>query len=408
MKRLLRSKTIGAILGFIAAAPIIALANISLSSSGAVSVGGTISGGTNNRFVVSDGSAFIQTPDSLIANVSGTGNFVYTFLKSPTGGSATSNAINLTGTNPAVLTAAFNYINLQLTGAGSSGQSLSGINIDHLAGFTGAAEVAAIRISQSNTATGNPSYGIRVLLTSGAAAAGNASIYGETNTGSNSSAIRGSILNFSGNQTAGWFSLGAIAPPAGIYPFGASNGTQAQDICRLYDNITLKIQCLDGGHLALLNMSNATATMALETDAQARTTTHSYTWSNAQVVALGAVTVGDITVATIPAKTRVKNAYVVITGAAVGPATVTVSCGDAIGGTPFINYVVASDAKAAANTVYGDAVAERGTSIDVEWYYLPSYTATTLVTCHFISSGANLNTVTGSTGRVIIETELLP
>ena len=98
----------------------------------------------------------------------------------------------------------------------------------------------------------------------------------------------------------------------------------------------------------------------------------------------------------------------VITGQAAGPTTVTVSCGDAIGGTPFINYTVALDAKVAANTVYGDAVAERGTSLDVEFYYLPSYTATTLVTCHFISTGANLSTVTGSTGRVILETATLP
>jgi hypothetical protein len=138
------------------------------------------------------------------------------------------------------------------------------------------------------------------------------------------------------------------------------------------------------------------------------TSTSSYTWSNAQVAALGATTTGDITVATLPAKTQVLDAMVVITGTAAGPTTVTVSCGDAIAGTPFINYVVASDAKVAANTVYGDAVAERGTSIDTEFWYLPSYTATTLVTCHFISSGGNLSTVTGSTGRVILTTRLLP
>jgi hypothetical protein len=150
------------------------------------------------------------------------------------------------------------------------------------------------------------------------------------------------------------------------------------------------------------------STMTAETTGYLRTVTSSYTWTNAQVVALGAALTGDINVATLPAKTQVLDALVVITGAAAGPTTVTVSCGDAVGGTPFINYVVASDAKAAANTVYGDAAAERGTSIDTEFYYLPSYTGTTLVTCHFISTGANLNTVTGSTGRVILTTRLLP
>lgn len=150
------------------------------------------------------------------------------------------------------------------------------------------------------------------------------------------------------------------------------------------------------------------ATMTAETTGRFATGTSSYTWTNAQVVALGATTAGDITVATLPAKTQIVDAILVITGAAVGPTTVTVSCGDAIAGTPFINYIVASDAKAAANTVYGDAAAERGTSIDVEYYYLPSYTATTLITCHFISTGANLSTVTGSTGRLILTHRLLP
>jgi len=124
--------------------------------------------------------------------------------------------------------------------------------------------------------------------------------------------------------------------------------------------------------------------------------------------ALGAGTTGDVTVATLPAKTQLTNAYVVITEAAAGPNTLTVSCGDANDGTPFAGYVVPSDAKAGVSTVYGDAVGERGASIDTEFYYLPSYTATTLVTCHFISTGANLSTVTGSTGRVILETALIP
>jgi hypothetical protein len=150
------------------------------------------------------------------------------------------------------------------------------------------------------------------------------------------------------------------------------------------------------------------ATMTAETTGSLRDFSHSYTWSNAQVVALGAALTGNITVATLPAKTQVLDAMVVITGAGAGTTTLTVSCGDAIAGTPFINYVVASDAKAAANTVYGDAVAERGTSIDTEFWYLPSYTATTLVTCQFISTGANLDQVTGSTGRVILTTRLLP
>ena len=150
------------------------------------------------------------------------------------------------------------------------------------------------------------------------------------------------------------------------------------------------------------------STMTASITAQLKTTTHAYAWTNAMVVTLGAALTGDINVVTLPAKTQIDNAYLVIDTAAGGVTTLTVSCGDAIGGTPFINYIVASDAKAAANTVYGDAVAERGTSIDVEFYYLPSYTATTLVTCHFISTVQNLDQTTTSTGRLILTTTLLP
>lgn len=157
-----------------------------------------------------------------------------------------------------------------------------------------------------------------------------------------------------------------------------------------------------------LVLTTATMTATAGATGAHTSSTHAYTWTNAQVVALGASLTGDITVATLPAKTQVLDAAVVITGTAAGVTTLTVSCGDAVGGTPFINYIVASDAKAVVNTFYGDAVAERGTSIDTEFYYLPSYTATTLVTCHFISTVQNLDQTTGSTGRVILMTRLLP
>lgn len=145
-------------------------------------------------------------------------------------------------------------------------------------------------------------------------------------------------------------------------------------------------------------------TMTQTTVNRARTAVHRYDWTNAMVVALGATTTGNITVATLPAKTVVKNAYVVITGAAAGPATVTVSLGRT--GADYIDYVVASDAKAAANTVYGDASGERGTNLTN--YDMPSFTGTTDVVAQFISSGANLDTVTGSTGTIYLETYTLP
>ncbi len=148
----------------------------------------------------------------------------------------------------------------------------------------------------------------------------------------------------------------------------------------------------------------AAGTMTQANSALVRKTTHSFTWTNAQVVALGANLTGDITVCTLPAKTVVTNAYIVITGAATGPATLTVSLGRT--SATYLDYLGNADAKAAANTTYGDAAGERGANLT--GYDLPSYTATTDVKVHFIATVANLDQTVGGTGTVILETMLVP
>jgi hypothetical protein len=129
-----------------------------------------------------------------------------------------------------------------------------------------------------------------------------------------------------------------------------------------------------------------------------------YDWTNAMVTALGAVTTGDITVCTLPAKTVVLNAYVVIDTADTSANALTVALGRV--SATYIDYVVASDAKAAANTVYGDASGERGTNLT--GYDLPSITGTTAVKAHFVKTTTNLSTVTASTGHIYLVTETLP
>lgn len=218
-------------------------------------------------------------------------------------------------------------------------------------------------------------------------------------------------IGYSGTSSYGGIWATSISPTVNNYSFMANTTTTyvgATTTVNIGLNNSPKLQVGSTGFVNLPPLALTAATMTPTIVAEARTVTNSYAWTNAMVTALGASLTGDITAVTLPAKTQINNAYVVIDTAAGGVTTLTVSCGDAIGGTPFINYIVASDAKAAANTVYGDAVAERGTSIDTEFFYLPSYTSTTLVTCHFISTGTNLNTVTTSTGRLILTTTLLP
>jgi len=144
--------------------------------------------------------------------------------------------------------------------------------------------------------------------------------------------------------------------------------------------------------------------LTANTPASVRTVVHRYDWTNAMVAALGANLTGDLTVATLPAKTVVKNAYVVITGPDGSANALTVALGTVSAG--YVDLIVASDAKAAAGTVYGGASAERGTNLT--GYFLPSFTATTAVKLHFIKTTTNLDTVTGSTGSVYLETEILP
>lgn len=366
------------------------------------------------------------------------------FLSVPIGDATTSNFLNITGTLPTVLTASAYAANFQITTAGSSSQLIRGINLALIAGYTGSSGNIGIAADNAVAGTGGN------LSLGGAAPIGNMGLQGSslaTTTGSNFGVLG---LSGGGDYSAGLVGRATVAKDSAtnIGVIGAARNTGASAINvgvsallsaanGLPVQISAALLANNAGvaapifiardNTAILPVTGATATwsvidgaipqyglgvltsatMTAETQAYQTTSTSSYTWTNAQVVALGANVAGDITVATLPAKTQVLDAMVVITGAAAGPATVTVSCGDAVGATPFINYVVPSDAKAAANTVYGDAVAERGTSLDAEFWYLPSYTGTTLVTCHFIGA-ANLDTVTGSTGRVILATRLLP
>lgn len=185
---------------------------------------------------------------------------------------------------------------------------------------------------------------------------------------------------------------------------GLNVGASGSATVRFFTNDTFRMTIASSGNVSLDGLAVTAGTMTGTYEAVLSMATTCRPWTNAQVVALGATTAGDIAWGTLPAKYIVRNAYIVITGAAAGPATVTVSLGRT--SASYIDYIVASDAKAAANTVYGDASAERGTNLT--GYDLPSYTATTLINAHFVSTGANLSTVTASTGTVCVTLDKLP
>lgn len=157
------------------------------------------------------------------------------------------------------------------------------------------------------------------------------------------------------------------------------------------------------------------ATMTRSSDSYTlRSVWHLYSWTNAMVVAAGdTITTFDVTVATLPAKTVVKKAYLVVStaGTNMGGATLTATLGT---DAEFDNYLVSSNLLAAANTVYGDADAEVGSSLPgggLHVEHLPSWTATTAVKVRFGTDGAggkDLADVLTCTGAVYLLTETLP
>jgi len=279
-------------------------------------------------------------------------------------------------------------------------------------GYTGSGTTYGLNASNGVAGTGN---NIAVNGISQGTAGNLRGVFGNgDSTGSaNAVGVLGTAGDHSTNYIGGQFEIGTGAPVTGLTTaLYANNQSKAFPIAIFSDNSaalpttgpTATVQVKDGAQLqyglGVLTSGTATAeTQAIESGSLI----HSCTWTNAQVAAL-AGTAGDISCFTLPAKTVVKNVYLIILTSGGTVTTLTAAVGRT--GAGYIDYIVASDAKAAANTVYGDAVAERGTNL--VGYDLPSYTGTTVVNIHFISTGGNLSTVTTSTGRVVIETSLIP
>lgn len=154
------------------------------------------------------------------------------------------------------------------------------------------------------------------------------------------------------------------------------------------------------GHLVSRHSMLTAATMTDNGSGILHHAVNKYSWTNAMVAGLGAVTSGNVKVCTLPAKTVVKRCYIVITGSGAGTTTLTASLGRT--GTDYDDYLKAGDAQAAPNTIYGDDTGDIGTKFT--GHDMPSYTATTDIYVQFKSSGGNLSAVTDSTGVVLLET----
>lgn len=155
---------------------------------------------------------------------------------------------------------------------------------------------------------------------------------------------------------------------------------------------------------SLTSQTLTPGTVDVVSNAVRAVTVSTFSWDTADLIALGAVATGELTIATAPAKTVIVNAYIKITLAEADAPTLTVSLGRT--GASYIDYIVASDAKAAANTIYGNASGERGTNLT--GYDLPSWTATTPILAQFVVGGTFSSDIGGSAGTIVIEHYTIP
>lgn len=445
-------KHLFAVLSLFASTALAQVGPVPGSGGGSISSGSAI-GSCTSSLLYTDASTLLGCNPAAVVNgsVSTAGRSILTIRDTISGSSATSNFLNITGSFPATLSAETNAVNVVITGDndasnqngikatldGSTGTNgkysaiygvLSGAGT--LNNWSAAIKGEAFLNSASKTIIGgqfgassvNAGTGSNVALSSYAGENGSAPTL---NNGIQAGAKSGTATNAIGgyfflNSTA-YSSQGSFDPIAvtGTSALVADNKAIAANIFEARDNgaatsttaASANVTILDGAQMRLGPMALTSSTMTPSIVSEARTVTHAYAWTNAMVTALGASTTGDVNVATLPAKTRVEMAYIVIDSPDSSANALTVGCGDT--GAGAVNYVKAGDAKAAANTVYGDNItgSETGTSLFSTFFitnYVPSYTATTTVSCRFTKTTSNLNTVTGSTGRVILITSLLP
>jgi hypothetical protein len=117
-----------------------------------------------------------------------------------------------------------------------------------------------------------------------------------------------------------------------------------------------------------------------------------------------AATTQDVTVWTVPAKTRVRRLVVQTTTGFTGGtiAAMTLSCGSTAGG---VDYLLAGSVFSAG--VLGDGFAEIGAGLlSATLADIPSMTSSTAISCRFVATGDNV--VNATAGSLTLYLELSP
>lgn len=192
-----------------------------------------------------------------------------------------------------------------------------------------------------------------------------------------------------------WFTLATITNPAAS-PSGETWRGTAWPYIRA--NVSARASgTISAKAVALASDPGAWASDVADADASAPNIgVIKYAWTNAEIVALGGGTSGTITIGTLPANSQLLSAYAIVgTQATFAAGTLTLGVGRT--SATFVDFLAASDLKAAAGTVYGNAAAERATDAAIQLV-----TAATDVKAIVTGGAGDLANVTGSTGTIYL------
>lgn len=284
------------LLGFGLGFSLIVQAGITITgNSGGMSIGSPIASGTANRFLISDGTSTLQTPNSLIADVSGAGDLVLNFLKTPVAG-ADSVGFSFTGTAPSE-TAANNHIGalFRYTPGNNDADHVIAAGYFELGSTTGSSgRKFGLLVNMNNNATPTGTTFLGTCPTDTAQGTTNVS-HGICSMISQNDSRAVAVHGYGGNQASRVGVLGEVAGATvsgigvwgnyvsgtGTPQFGglftidhaitfptfstdaalaASNGTSTDAIFIGYDNVTPAFMILDGGQLQAVAGSATTPT----------------------------------------------------------------------------------------------------------------------------------------------------
>jgi len=135
-----------------------------------------------------------------------------------------------------------------------------------------------------------------------------------------------------------------------------------------------------------------------------------YTLDKTALVALGDNLTANVLLGNLPAKSRILRALLQTKTAVAGVTAMTVAIGT--NSASYNNMLVAADVKAAANTLYGDALTEIGAALqNLSGSYIdfiPSLTVDTAIYALLTVTTEKLKDITAGEFDMLVEYETLP